>query len=122
MKTTAQKLNLSNEDYEFMIFNTFYQWCMKYSANTSELQEMITNQKLFKWFQVEWKKQEIEFEYLSKPFETLTTSDYKNCFNRCIDKLFQVYPSALLQEIKGYPMPKVFVPVAAIKLKFNQIN
>lgn len=122
MKTIAQKLNLSKEDYDFMILNSFYQWCMRYSANTGELQEMITNQHLFNWFQVEWKKQEAEFEYLSNPFENLTATDYKNCFNRCIDKLFNVFPSALLENIKGYPMPRVFVPLAAIKLKFNQIN
>ena len=120
MKTTAAKLGLTTGVYEFLLLDTFSKWCGKLANNNDQLQEYLTNQKLFNWFQTEYRKLEAEFNYLTDPFTTLKPNDYFNCYKQCTEKIFDIYPKPLIEEIRGYPVQKS-IPVSGIKIKFNQL-
>ncbi|WP_131387680.1 hypothetical protein [Flavobacterium suncheonense] len=120
MKTTAAKLGMTPELYEWAILEAFTKWCGKYAHNNDQLQECLTNQRLFNWFQAEYRKLEKEFEWLTAPFETLKEVDYKMCYKKCTEKIFDIYPKPLIEEIRGYPVQKS-IPVSGIKIKFNQL-
>lgn len=98
--TIAQKLQMTDEDYENMIFGAYARWCESNTINAREFQKVIANSAVNKWYLIEYSKCEIEFHQLTGRYENLTVEDYKRCYNDCTYRLFNIRPTALLQEIK----------------------
>lgn len=122
MKTIAQKLNVSPETYNWMIFNTYFMWCARHASSSVELQKLTSSQSLFNWFQKEYKKQEEEFLFLTSRFTNLATQSYVTCYNRCIEKVFDVYPKLLLEKMKTHRIEPIFIHLEATKIKLNHTS
>ncbi|MCV9928135.1 hypothetical protein OIU83_10750 [Flavobacterium sp. LS1R49] len=104
MPTTNKKLQMSTEDYENMLLGSYARWCESVTINTREYQKVIANAKINKWYLTEYAKCEAEFNSLTQRYEKLVTAeDFKRCYNNCTYKMFNLRPSALLQEIKKTP-------------------
>jgi len=103
MRTIAQKLNITAQQYEQMIFTKYAKWCESISANELQYQTALANAAISKWFMTEFKKCEAEFHVLTNPFEgsnKLSASDLQTCYNQCTYRMFNIRPTPLLAEIK----------------------
>ena len=103
MRTTKQKLDKTNEQYEDMLFVKYAKWCESVSGNDKQFQMVLANAAISKWFMTEFAKCEAEFHKLTNPYEgsnTVSTKDLQKCFDQCAYKMFNIRPMPLLEEIK----------------------
>lgn len=105
MSTTTinQKLKMTPEQYEDLIFGCYAHWCESVTINDRELQKVLANSGINKWFMTEYAKCEAEFLQLTTRYEecdTITVTDFKKCYNQCTYRMFNIRPMALLQIIK----------------------
>lgn len=121
--TTAQKLQMTSEDYENMIFGAYARWCESVTINPREFQKVIANSAVNKWYLTEYAKCEKEFNHLTDRYgNSITTEDFKRCYSDCTYIMFNIRPTALLQEIKKTRVVS-YLKVRGMKipsLTFNQ--
>lgn len=102
--TINQKLKMSPEEYELLIFGAYARWCETLSGTSDrELQKILANSGINKWFMTEYAKCEAEFLQLITRYDecdTITATDLKKCYSECTYRMFNIRPMALLQIIK----------------------
>lgn len=116
MKTITQKLNMTEAEYEDMIFNFYFRWCQDVTATERDFQAVLANSSINKWFLIELSKLEAKFQENTRRYEdseTVITRDYQVCYNDCTFQMFNIRPAALLENAK-IKQPKGHKP-------FNQL-
>lgn len=105
--TINQKLGMNPEQYELWIFGLYARWCESVSGTSDrELQKIMANSGINKWFMVEFAKCETEFNQLTRFYDdgsTITDVDFQKCLTQCTYRLFSIRPTVLLQIIKKSP-------------------
>jgi hypothetical protein len=116
MKTINQKLSITDEQYESMIWHLFNDWCLSVSLTVREHQQVLANSAINAWFLMELQKCEKEFNTLTDRYTNtnVTSVDFANCYRSCIQKLFRIRPMALLS--------KIAKPKAKGVIVFNALN
>lgn len=107
MTTINNKLKMTSEEYELLIFGAYARWCESVTINTQEFQKVLANSAINKWFMMEYAKCEADFEQLTARYEgtdTIIANDYKRCYAECTYRMFSIRPMALLNAIKKTPM------------------
>lgn len=99
--TTIQKLAITPEQYESIIWDLYNKWCQSVSITQREYQQVLANSAINKWFLVELSKRETEFHKLTDRYvnTNVTTADFSNCYRDCVNSLFNYRPMALLSNI-----------------------
>ena len=122
-KTTAQKLQMTAEDYENMIFGAYASWCESVTINAIEFQKVLANSAVNKWYLMEYAKHEAGFHEITDCYvSSCTVHDIQVCYNNCTYQMFNKRPAALLQEIKKTTVVS-YLKVHGVKipsLTFNQ--
>lgn len=102
--TINQKLKMTQEEYELFIFGAYARWCETLSGTSDrELQKIMANSGINKWYMTEYAKCEAEFLQLTERYEecsTITALDFKKCYAECTYRMFNIRPTVLLQIIK----------------------
>jgi hypothetical protein len=101
--TTTQKLNLTPEQLESVFYIKYQKWCASVTLNNLEFQKVLANAKINRWFRMEYAKCEAEFELLTNRYQdshTVSSRDYIQCYDECLDHLYNIRPTVLLEEIK----------------------
>lgn len=113
MKTVQQLLKLDTQEYETMLFETYMRWCMDFCSNyQSELQSVLANAKMNRYFLFEYSKCEAEFLKLISRYEnspTVTLGDTRTLYNNCTFQIFNRKSQPLIQEAKKL---KIYEPTA----------
>lgn len=103
-KAILVRLNKSQEDYEFIVMNIYLCWCMDFAINyTNDLQKVVANAPINKYFLTEFKKIETEFLEIMQEYDGATNikpKDALQVFNRCTIQIFNRYPKILIHEAK----------------------
>jgi len=124
-KTINQKLQITAEDYENMIFGAYARWCESVTINAREFQKVLANSAVNKWFLVEYAKCEAEFNMMTNRYEgsvTVSIEDLKICYIDCTHRINNIRPTALLLEIKKTKAVS-YLKVHGVKIQsitFNQ--
>jgi hypothetical protein len=101
--TTTQKLALTPDQLEDVFYIKYQKWCTSVTLNNLEFQKVLANAKINRWFRMEYAKCEAEFELLTNRYQdshTVTARDYMQCYDACLENLYNIRPTALLEEIK----------------------
>lgn len=103
MKTTTEKLAITEHDYEMMVFGFYSRWCESVTTNMRDYQAVLSNAAVNAWFLMELKKSETEFHtstdrYIDSP--TITKNDMQNCYKKSTYRLFNLRPMPLLEKAK----------------------
>ncbi len=121
--TTAQKLQLTTEEHEALLFGAYARWCESVTINARQFQQVLANSAINKWYLMEYEKCEKEFNSLTDRYgNSITKEDFERCYNNCTYGMFNIRPTALLQEIKRIPTVS-YLKVHGVKipsLTFNQ--
>lgn len=102
MKTTIQKLAITAEQYESLIWDLYSKWCESVSIGTLEYQQVLANAAINRWFLLEHQKCEVEFHKLTDRYvySNVTAKDMEKCYKDCMFYLLSIRPMALLSQIK----------------------
>ena len=103
MKTITQKLNMTQAEFEEMIFGFYFRWCQDVTTNDLDFQAVLANAGINKWFLTELAKLEAKFQEITWRYEdseTVITRDYKLAYNDCTFQMFNIRPMALLENAK----------------------
>ena len=103
MKTTTEKLEITEHEYEMMVFGFYSRWCESATTNMRDYLAVLSNAAVNAWFLMELTKCESEFHlstdrYIDSP--TITKMDLQNCYNESTFRLFNLRPMPLLQKAK----------------------
>lgn len=99
-KTINQKLKMTPEEYEEMIFGAYARWCEGVTTNLHEFQKVLANASISKWYMTEYAKCEEGFQKITDCYvDSCTARDMQICYNNCTFQMFNIRPMALLQEI-----------------------
>lgn len=114
-KTTTQKLAITPEQYESMIWNLYSNWSESLCGNAKEYQQVVANSAINAWFRMELTKCEVEFKKLTDRYQNdnVSPQDFERCYRDCTVRLFNIRPMALLESIKRSP---IMPPVQGIKV------
>lgn len=101
MKTTIQKLAITPEQHESLVWNIYNNWCESVSTTAIEYQQVLANAAINRWFMLELIKCESEFHVLTDRYvdDNVTAKDMKKCYNDCVFNLFNIRPMALINNI-----------------------
>ncbi|MWB92955.1 hypothetical protein GON26_01145 [Flavobacterium sp. GA093] len=101
MKSTIQKLAITPEEHESLIWNIYQNWCESASTTVLEYQQVLANASINRWFMLELTKCEAEFHKLTDRYEntSVTAKDMEKCYKECAIGLFNIRPMALLHQI-----------------------
>jgi len=101
MKTTIQKLAITPQQHESLIWQIYSNWCESVSITALEYQQILGNSAINRWFLLELQKCEIEFHTLTDRYinSNVTEKDMEKCYKDCASKLFNIRPMALLNQI-----------------------
>lgn len=102
MKTVIQKLDITEEQYESIIWIFYSNWCESISTNLKEFQQVLASAPINAWFRMELTKREAEFHELTNRYTNpnVTAKDFEKCYRNCLISLFNIRPMALLNQIK----------------------
>jgi hypothetical protein len=116
MKTIAQKLNMTPDEFEAITFGFYFRWCQSVTITDQDFQCVLANSGVNRWFMTELAKLEAEFQMLTKRYEgspTVSTKDYRNLYNDTTFHMFNIRPMVLLENAK-IKLPKGEKPVNQI--------
>lgn len=104
MKTIPQHLNILPSDYEDLMMQTYMRWCMDFCRNyQGDLQSLLANAALNRYFLTEYKKLEDEFVLLISRYDgysNITDSDKINLYSQCTVQIFNRRCMPLINQAK----------------------
>ncbi|MEO7977740.1 hypothetical protein [Flavobacterium sp.] len=108
MKTVKQKLDITQEQYESMIWNFYSNWCESVTLTPKEFQQVVANSAINAWFRMELTNSETEFHKLTDCYtnENVTPKDFERCYQKCATTIFNYRPMSLLKQIKKSKAPQ----------------
>lgn len=101
-KTTIQKLNMTQAQYDEMMFGSYARWCESVTINNRSFQKVLANAAIARWYMTEYGKCEAEFHQLTNDYDALgiALKEYQKVYADCTFSMFNIKPSALLNDIK----------------------
>lgn len=101
---TNQLLNKTPLQYEIIIWETYYRWCLDFCSNyQNDLQSVLANSKINKYFLFEYGKCETEFLKLITFYESeigITPQEAQKLYDKCVLQIFNRTPKPLIDEAK----------------------
>jgi len=95
-------LEKTEEEYHQIKFNNFFTWCEINSVSNSDLQQLITSQKLYNWHNQQVSLLEEEFIEKCSNSKTLTATKIElfNSWKDSMLRILEVYPKQILLQIR----------------------
>ncbi|MGR3791593.1 hypothetical protein ACUXZJ_12045 [Flavobacterium sp. TN-1] len=98
-------LNIHPEQYSSMLFETYMHWCTDFCTKNyeQELQSLLANAPINKYFLMEYRKLEAEFLEMAKEYQkdpNITPEDYRELYADCTVKIFNRHQKALVRNAK----------------------
>ncbi len=85
--------------YDMMVFELYYAWCIEHSFNHNHLQKLISNRKLHSWFMREYTNKERNFLEYSKDYQGSSVKMLRNLYDTETCSI-NFFPKAILNEIR----------------------
>jgi hypothetical protein len=93
-------LMISSEEYDQMIFTTFWNWCDKWATSGSVFQKLVANAALNRWFLQQYNILEEDFIDLIE-FYPKKLNNAKFNYHNCTVDIFNLYPKPLIDTCKN---------------------
>ena len=118
---TRELLKMEPLAYEMMLFGAYSRWCESVTTNLSDLQAVMANSSINKWYLMELAKCEDEFKQRVKNYQNLSAQDYRKCYNECTFRMFNIRPSSLIEIVK-IKRPQYGIIIEGIPVKTQNFN
>ncbi|PXY44490.1 hypothetical protein [Flavobacterium hydrophilum] len=88
------------ETKEDLILAFWFYWVDSVTMNAAEFQKVVSSSSVNKWFIIELSKEETVFKEFIKEYPDTKGKDKDWLYCKCISKLMNHFPKALLEEAK----------------------
>ena len=88
MKTILELLAINQHQYEMVYIDTYMRWSESVSINEAQLQMVMANNAVNRYFNMEFKKCEAEFLELINRYPNATPTDARKLWDKCTLALF----------------------------------
>ena len=95
-------LQLSSQEYDELILQTYFNWCASKSTSDNQLQEMLANSGLNKWFLKQYTQMQNQFVNMIES-SNVYMKDPNYHYNGCVAEIFNVYPNVILNTLNHKP-------------------
>ena len=93
----AQLLKITPEAYDEKVFMIYMQWCQKKAISNNNLQELLANAQIEKWFSIQLALRQSQFVGLMESVpHAAKNPDYH--YHYFVNELYSLYPKALIDE------------------------
>lgn len=99
-KRILQIANFNATDYNKLLIDSFVYWAGKHTDTKTQYQIVLTSKPLQKWFFQQYEKLEDEFLSFYSRHPKGNSQDNERLYARVVGKIYDLYPSVLLDEIK----------------------
>jgi hypothetical protein len=107
MKAISEILGWSSEKHQQHVLNTFFLWCDLNTTSDKEMQAMICNQRMWKWYNAKFSKLELIF-YDQIGGQRLNKAALFECYNQATIQVRNYYPPcSILTKIKKQGLPNI---------------
>ena len=95
-------LMMTSEEYDNMIYQTYFVWCHKRASTDNKLQELLANSAVNKWFLKQYLKLESNFIAMVEHFPN-QVKDLNYHYKGCTVEIYNLYPLDLITNLKFNP-------------------
>lgn len=99
-KRILEIANYTQAEYNNLLFESFNYWAGKHTNTKTQYQIALTSKPIQKWFFQEYEKLEDEFLSFYSRHPKGNSKDNERLYARVVGKIYDLYPSVLLHEIK----------------------
>lgn len=99
MKDVLTILNKTPEERNSLIFESLLYWAGKQTFTRTQMQMVLINKPIKKWFFMEYEKLETIFVNLVKSFPNATLQHNEDLYARITGDIYEHYPKVLLDPI-----------------------
>lgn len=99
MKTILEINNISQTEHNNLLLESFFFWAGKYTYTRTQMQIVVTDKAIKKWFFKEYEKLEFEYLHFVKRHSNASAKDNERLYARMVGKIYEIYPKVLLDEI-----------------------
>jgi leucyl-tRNA synthetase len=92
--------NRTNLEYNELLLKSLLFWTGKYTETVTEMQAVFVNKSIRNWFAYNYEKLEKEYLLIVKQYPTATKKDNERLYARIVGKIYEIYPSAILEAVK----------------------
>lgn len=107
--------NLSTLD---LTFELFFLWAQTVTVTERELQKVIANTQINKWFNSQLKTIQFDYEILNQNYKM----EDQKVYARMVFKLFSIFPKALIEEAKKREEKPKTTTVSGLSIEFPISN
>ena len=97
-------LNIDQLGYDQIYFNAYVRWCESVSINDTQLQMVLANSSVNKYYNMEYAKCEDEFLLLANRYPTATQDDATKLYFRCTVAMFNRRCEPIIKLAKKTPI------------------
>ena len=98
-------LQCTKHQYEMLVFMHFMYWCEIHSKTNEDLQCLLANSAIEQWFQIEYRKLQLNFLKLATPYNNYCNkSDRERLYRIETIHIRNLFPKSLIKlvRIKNY--------------------
>lgn len=102
MKTIAIKnqimdtLQWSSEEYDDRLFQSYFNYCVSYGSYPANIQQLLANSKLNKWFLKEYAKAEVQFLKIAEVVPPTKVDFLRGQYKACTAEVMKLYSKPLI--------------------------
>lgn len=99
MKNTVIKyLKISPDNYDDRLFQMYFNWCQRHAVSDNNLQELLANAQLNKWFMRHYAVLEKLFitDHATRKNPLSTPERNLYDYQECVSQIFKNYPKAII--------------------------
>lgn len=118
-------LEMSQAEYDQVFYDFLLQWCESVTYTEAQLQNVISNQPIIRWYKIEHQKRENQFLAIAKRYQesnTVSRKDLLKKYCECIYTLMSISPKPLVEATRPKEIIKPFDSHGLGKLLTFNIN
>ncbi len=92
-------LGMTSEQYEDIIWETYWNWCKKYATSENNCQSLLANAAVNRWFMLQYAKFEKQFIELIEHFPK-KVSDPRYHYQGLCSEIFCLHPKPIIESCK----------------------
>ena len=97
MQTIPQLLAITTEQYDAMYFGAYWRWCESVSINENQVQSVLANASVNKYYNTEFAKLENEFLLLAAIYPNATPDEMQHLYFKCTVTMFNRRCNVLIE-------------------------
>lgn len=100
MKEILEITKVTQKQYNDLLLESFVFWAGKFTCTKTQYQAVLISAPIKSWFFKEYAKLDAEFLSFVERHPNASTKDNERLYARIVGKIYNIYPSVFLNEIK----------------------